>query len=56
MLMRRPYANDPRHLYRTPPSGVLRVLLIAFGTALLIGLASGVMWIAFNLVRLHLFR
>ena len=33
---------------------LLRVLLIAFGVALLLGLTSGVVWIAYNLVRVHL--
>jgi hypothetical protein len=32
------------------------VLLIAFGVALLIGLSSGLVWIAWNLFRVHVLR
>ena len=54
--MPRPYANDPQRLDRALSPGLLRLLLIAFGVALLIGLSSGVVWIIYNLLRLHVFR
>jgi hypothetical protein len=54
--MPRPYANDPQRLDRALSPGLLRVLLIAFGIALLIGMTSGALWIVYNLLRLHVFR
>jgi hypothetical protein len=54
--MPRPYANDPRRLYKSPPRGVGGLILLAFGIALLIGLVTGVLWIVINLLRLHVFR
>lgn len=33
-----------------------RLIFLAFGVALLLGMVSGVIWIAFNLLRVHLFR
>jgi len=54
--MPRPYANDPQRLDRALSPGLLRLLLIVFGVALLIGLTSGAVWIIYNLERLHVFR
>jgi hypothetical protein len=54
--MPRPYANDPRRPYKYAPSGVMGVVLIAFGTALLLGLASGIVWVVVSLLRVHVFR
>ena len=54
--MPKPYASDPRRLYKRAPSGVMGLLLIAFGTALLLGLASGVVWVVVSLLRIHVFR
>jgi hypothetical protein len=54
--MPRPYANDPQRLDRALSPGLLRLLLIAFGIALLIGMTSGAVWIVYNLLRLHVFR
>jgi hypothetical protein len=54
--MPRPYANDPQRLDRALSPGLLHVLLVAFGIALLIGLTSGVLWILYNLLRLHVLR
>jgi hypothetical protein len=48
--MAKPYASDPRRVYKNSPSGVTGVLLVAFGVALLLGLVSGVIWILFNLL------
>ncbi len=33
-----------------------RLLAILFGVTLLLGLVSGAIWIAWNLLRLHVFR
>jgi hypothetical protein len=51
--MRRRYADDRRLLYKGPPPGLGRPLLIVFGVALLLGLGTGLVWIAWNLLRLH---
>jgi hypothetical protein len=50
----RPYANDPERLDRAAGPDLVKVLLIAFGIALLLGLTSGLIWVAYNLVRVHL--
>jgi hypothetical protein len=49
--MGRPYASDPRQIYKSTPSGVMDAILIGFGTAMLLGLVSGVVWVIFNLLR-----
>ena len=54
--MPRPYANDPRRFYKNAPSEVMGVILLAFGTALLLGLGSGILWVVVSLLRVHLFR
>lgn len=48
--MAKPYDSDPRRFYKESPSGVMRLIFVTFGIALLLGLASGVVWIAWNLV------
>ena len=48
--MSKPYASDPRRTCKNSPSGVMGVILVAFGIAILVGLASGLVWIAFNLL------
>ena len=48
--MSKPYASDPRRVYKTSPSGVTGVILLAFGVALLLGLTSGLVWILYNLL------
>jgi hypothetical protein len=48
--MAKPYASDPRRAYKNSPSVVTGAILVAFGVALLLGLASGVVWILFNLL------
>ena len=48
--MSKPYASDPRRVYKTSPSGVTGVILVAFGIALLLGLTSGLVWILFHLL------
>jgi hypothetical protein len=54
--MPRPRAHDPKQTYKSVPGGVMRLLLVAFGVALLIGMVTGVIWVAWNLLRLHVFR
>ena len=48
--MAKPYASDPRRAYKSSPSGMTGAILVAFGVALLLGLASGLLWILFNLL------
>ena len=48
--MAKPYATDPRRVYKITPSGVTGAILVAFGIALLLGLTSGVVWILYNLL------
>ena len=48
--MSKPYASDPRRFYKEAPSGVTGLIVVAFGVALLVGLVSGLVWIAFNLL------
>jgi len=48
--MSKPYASDPRRVYKATPSGVTGVLLVTFGVALLVGLVSGLAWIVLNLL------
>ena len=48
--MPKPYASDPRRIYKSSPFGVTGTILVAFGIALLLGLTSGVVWILFNLL------
>jgi hypothetical protein len=49
--MPRPYANDPIRQDKAPSSDVVRLVLIACGITVLLGLVTGVLWIGFNLVR-----
>ena len=44
------YPADRRQMYKGTPSGVMGVIWVAFGIALLLGLVSGVVWILFNLL------
>lgn len=48
--MPKPYPTDRRQTYKGTPSGVMGVIWVAFGIALLLGLASGIVWILFNLL------
>jgi hypothetical protein len=54
--MPRPYANDPRRLDRALSPDVLRLLLVAFGIVLLVGLTSGAVWIGYHLLRVYVSR
>ena len=53
--MPKAFANDPKRLDRAPGPDLVRVLLIAFGIALLLGLVSGLGWVGYNLIRVSLF-
>ena len=56
----------PRHFPSAPDElrephdvewpGFLRVYLIAIGVTILLGLVTGLIWIAWNLIRLHVLR
>jgi hypothetical protein len=48
--MSKPYTTDPRRLYKNSPSGVIGVILVAFGVALLLGLTSGLVWVLVNVL------
>ena len=48
--MPKPYAADPRRVYKRSPSGVMGPILVAFGIALLLGLTSGIVWVLYNLL------
>jgi hypothetical protein len=48
--MPKPRHADPRRAYKSSPSGVMGVILIAFGIALLLGLTSGLVWILYRLL------
>ena len=48
--MAKPHINDPRGVYKSLPAGTTGTLLVAFGVALLLGLASGIVWILFNVL------
>jgi hypothetical protein len=57
--MRRPhFRNDDRpfDLEDYAPRPVMRLYLIAIGITILLGLVTGSIWIAWNLIRLHVLR
>ena len=54
--MPRPFTNDPKRQQQVASPEFTRLLFIAFGIAMLLGLVSGSIWIAWNLIRLHLLR
>ena len=54
--MPRPFVNDPKRQQQVASPEFTRLLLIAFGIALALGLVSGSLWIAWNLFRLHVLR
>jgi hypothetical protein len=54
--MPRPYANDPQRLDRAAPPDLVKLLLVGFGIAALLGLLSGAVWIGYSLLRLHVFN
>lgn len=54
--MSRMSRNDSRFDDDVASPEFARTLFVAFGVVLLIGLASGSVWIAWNLVKLHVLR
>jgi hypothetical protein len=53
--MPRRFFNDPSRQTEGSPE-FTRILLLFFGAVLLLGLVSGSIWIAWNLIRLHVLR
>ena len=54
--MPRPLTNDPKRHQQVASPEFTRLLLVAFGIALLLGLVTGSLWITWNLIRLHVLR
>jgi hypothetical protein len=54
--MARRFGNDPRFDEDGASPGFTRLLLVAFGIALLVGLVSGVLWIVWKLFEVHVLR
>jgi hypothetical protein len=52
--MPRPISNDPKRQQQVASPEFTRLLFVAFGIVLLLGLVSGSIWIGWNLIRLHL--
>ena len=54
--MSRMFDNDPRREEDVASPAFSRVVFVAFGIALLLGLVSGSLWIVWNLIRVHVLR
>jgi hypothetical protein len=54
--MSRRFGSDPRFDEDVASRGFTRLLFVAFGVALLIGLVSGVVWILWKLFEVHVLR
>jgi hypothetical protein len=54
--MSRRFINHPRRDEDVASPEFTRLLFIAFGIAMLIGLVTGSIWIAWNLIRLYVLR
>ena len=54
--MSRRFSNDPRFDEDVASPGFTRLLFVAFGIALLVGLVSGVLWIVWKLFEVHVLR
>ena len=54
--MARRFGNDPRFDEDVASRDLTRVLFVAFGIALLVGLVSGVLWILWKLFEVHVLR
>ena len=52
--MPKSFANDPRRREQVASPEFTRLLLFAFGIAMLLGVVSGVVWIGWNLLRVRL--
>src|SRR5258705_110409 len=54
--MPRRFSNDPRFDEDVASPGLTRLLFVAFGIALLVGMVSGVLWILWKLFEVHWLR
>jgi len=54
--MPRAFTNDPKRQQLAASPEFTRLLFVAFGIAMLLGLVTGSIWIAWNLIRLHVLR
>jgi len=54
--MARRFGNEPRLDEDVASPGLTRLLFVAFGIALLVGLVSGVLWILWKLFEVHVLR
>jgi hypothetical protein len=54
--MSRRFGTDPRFDEDVASPGLTRLLFVAFGVALLVGLVSGVLWILWKLFEVHVLR
>lgn len=54
--MSRRFGSDPRFDEDLASTGFTRLLFVAFGIALLVGLVSGLLWIAWKLFEAHVLR
>ncbi len=52
--MPKSFANDPRRNHEVATPEFTRLILVAFGVAMLLGLISGVVWIGWSLLRVRL--
>lgn len=50
------FGSDHRFDEDLASTGFTRLLFVAFGIALLVGLASGVLWILWKLFEVHVLR
>ena len=48
--------NDEKRRAQDASPEFTRLLFVAFGIVLLLGLVSGSLWVAWNLLRLHVLR
>lgn len=51
-----PVARDRRRRYRRLTDTVARLVTVGFGIALMLGLFTGAVWVAWSLVKPHLGR
>ena len=54
--MSRRFGSDPRFDEDLASTGFTRLLFVAFGVALLVGLVSGVLWILWKLFEVNVLR
>jgi hypothetical protein len=54
--MPRAFTNNPKRQQQVASTEFTRLLFVAFGIAILLGLVTGSIWIAWNLIRLHVLR